>query len=532
MGSISIHSGQEDIRYGPKPLSVSLRPLAGLGFEVTFKVQVDVIVCPGSGIMGFPQGLLEFVYTFAFNIDQSGYTKRTYQGHVRVASYRSDPDSTTLSDSADRLREQIQPLPPRGFRTVSQDYNLSEDKATLRFSIVQEQMPPNYPPEGVILCEADHTVETTSINYRSWNGTLNASYEMALGRGRWEAYGLFMQLVKDRISAAYDAARQPSSEPKPITDINSVFVPTYFSMREPEIYGRRCASFTLRYTLFTNFATAIMASGLWRPVPGNDPSAWDRWQTSMTVLGPRGAAGLTFQTQDDAVVNFCQNQIPQTPTDPGQLAPGGGPSAGLDQPFSSSPQLPDISKDLGTDTPPPPEQSWLRYSCYLTYRTIDDVAPLKPLPQKPLTYAVPQKPAVIEAGGDSVDYQNAPTTKMQVRAAPNMLVTCHGWAVRAGYDIPAPVLLSVGGAAAAPYNSHDDYFTTAVVSNVGYPIILARWQKTFRLTDIPEGELVSQYNPMLGGDVKDGSQASINQDDTELDTPGQGGDKVFDVTQQ
>ena len=97
---------------------------------------------------------------------------------------------------------------------------------------------------------------------------------------------------------------------------------------------------------------------------------------------------------------------------------------------------------------------------------------------------------------------------IQTRGASSYTVELYGSAVRVGYGIPAPRLLSVLGKTAVEI---DDASSTGAVSHADVdgspvPIFASEWHKLYYLTDAPLGEIGPPNSFVAGGGDTDDSQ--------------------------
>ncbi|WP_439625707.1 hypothetical protein [Gemmata sp.] len=75
------------------------------------------------------------------------FTTRIMTGKVTIPMTRRNKDERVPSTSADEWRSRVSPAQLEGFRRTS-NYELSEDRRTLAFTITDEEMPEELPPEG------------------------------------------------------------------------------------------------------------------------------------------------------------------------------------------------------------------------------------------------------------------------------------------------------------------------------------------------------------------------------------------------
>jgi hypothetical protein len=476
-------TAQRDVVWGPKPQVLNMRQVGGGNcWEIEWNVQVAIAELSAPPPFNRP---MEYAYALAYSIDKSGYSRRTYSGFIRIPQTRPNPDARGLTDHADRYLEDIIPIPIPGFRRQPIERQIDESKCKLTFTVVDEEMPPNIPPPFVVECTASHSLESTNLSLISWGGTLTATYEMVKGVNPKLALKYFGNLFKDRVLDAKANSKALS------------VIPRKFAMSEPEIYGRNKATFSLSYIYTLGLADIVSAAGLWRPATDSD---YKKWAASMKLAGvgePRGLARLTFVSADDSIwdLGVDEGKKPVTPGNERLLNPA------LDQAI----------KDL-FPLPPPPEKSWIQYRNQIHVVPNDEVAVQTALPStlktignfllNPLAAGAAAGQAVANRGGKTV---------VQKRAQTGFYILMKGTAIRAGYPIPEPRLLTVAGIPAIPANNKEwgDGFLAATVGNWGVPLVKASWQMRYVLTDVPQKPIAQPPNPMLEvGDVK-GEVAAI-----------------------
>ena len=273
-----------DVKYGPHPEYCRFKQVgADRAWEVTWQVRVDVAgECQSDalslGAITGKKGVLEFTFEVSWSIDQGRYTRRTYSCMVKIPAVRKNVESFKLVDHADRLREKVTPRVPNGYRRSSDNWSLSLDKTELRGVVVDEQLPGNIPPLGIILVDASHSVESSVKGFAKWYVTVRATYEVSPRASRTLAYQWYGTLL---------AARLKLIREKMLKKDGTIFIPIRFSYEEPEIYGRRGVSLTttLMVTvgcsvekaaapvppaklLFDNARNMVLMSGLWRTDAG------------------------------------------------------------------------------------------------------------------------------------------------------------------------------------------------------------------------------------------------------------------------
>jgi hypothetical protein len=520
-----INTTDADVKWGPKPKLLAFTPLGKQqAVKVDWQVEVAILECDPNSNRGLPLGSyrepLEFNYKLSFSIDQAGYTRRTYTGHVVIAQTRKSITDRTVSQHADALRERILPRVPRGYRRESQSFELSEDRNRLNFTVIDAQMPvTNYPPEGVVVVNASHTMSTENLSMIVWRGHIAADYEVAAGVPRSAALGHFVSLVEERLAearakvAALQGAGRDKSKPL------AAIIPVSLTLAEPEVYGRRSASFNLTYRTtmpVEELEKAINWMGLFRRVGAGSGGNWDAWDESMhlnLVNGARGHSKMEYRAEDDKLIDGCIT----FPIKSGNPIPSENVQRVPEPPFSNDnmqrvPNPPQEKGGLlrnarGRGAALPfggdytPETSWLAYQNELIFESEDDVIECKLLPTRPVRQTRGTQRGFEEsAGGYVVPYADAPGGIIQIRGKPAVAVVLQGYALRAGYDIAPPELVTFGGQIPVLANRAGvEYWRTGVVANMLTPVVGAYWRMRWLLPLLPTNHLTSPTNPIYGG---------------------------------
>lgn len=531
--TFGLPTNSHDICFGPIPTVMLWQPHGNQSATCQASFLIRLASCPEDAF--YDDGIVEYCWSVAYNVDRSGLTNRVTSGKARVVGLKPTPTSRQIHDQGDRLRERINPPLLPNFRRIPGGFSLDEGKTVLTFNVTDEQLPsPNPPPPKCVDVDATHTLSTDSLYGGKFRGTLSATYEIASDTQRSAAESMFFDLAQDRIAR---------SNKKPFNDFfgkaqqTSVIYRGY-EVSEP-LYDRKAATFRLDYQLICSVPFLLQNSGLWRPVPNTD---WGRWSTSLanTAFNCRGSAGLRFDSSMESLIDICeQPEIPRLVR--------GGPRG----PIPGGRLVRDPGGRLRNETPPGPT-SWITYFCWLKLETIDEVIELKPLPIGPGLNGGKRPGGQMEQiiGGPGSPVRNLRTvpgdvgdplggyTKagfrgsnvepiasaprpisaspgfptspnpgaimagnpiIQRRAPSTYIAYLEGFAARAGHPIRPPSLVSVGGAAAVPANRASDGFSMgAVASWGGCPIYLARFRLRYLLASVPAGELPIMGNPFMG----------------------------------
>ena len=494
---------RKDVIWGPKPRTWTFERLGDpcVMAKVTWSVEVALPEHCQNAL--FEKAIMEFAYRLSISINK-GWTTRTYSGHIRIPQTYKFAGDTALSDHVDKYRDKIIPQVPLGFRRPTHNFNFDYDKCKMDFTIVDEELPQPLPFGVVEVSASQETHNVFPMNLKKWNTSINATYELAKGVHPVEAWKLFHLLCTDRIDET--------------TKLGTGVFPLSLRFSDPDMTGKRRASFSFTYTHTTELDDIIAASGIWRPIPNAEHSAW---RASM-ANGPhhhRGYAKMAYDEKSDSIVTLCNRDDVKKPgTVVVELRPAGlgGPALKV--------------------AAPDEDASWIEYFNGIDIIKHDNTVPVLPLPVKPLDNLkdtnVEGKNNITKTGGifgrvgDAAiaaggvfnlfpgvyqakkaagnlagvvygpDYAPKPNTvKIQRRADPVHYAVMYGKAVRAGFEIPRPDLNVVGGRIATPYGRGDDYFTMQISGNMGITVYSAQWRITYILDGVP-GPVQSPPNPL------------------------------------
>ena len=507
-----------DVQWGPKP-SARLEIIGPHASLLHFTVEVCVPDFPGARMARAP---MELGFTVHYDRDEAGYTTRRVHGWLRIPMSRNGPNDRRLPDNIDAYLEDVYPGLIEGFRRTTKTWEINAAKDGAEFHVVDEQMPPNVPPPGVVYATARHDCQSTPGKMTEWNGSFDATYEIARNGVATVAAARdnFFSLLKDRIRHAIDTV----SRMEPVVQSGGgrtsvVAIPVSFRMSEPDIFGRTTVQYAMQYKVVgASLRSMLQGSGQWRPSPGSD---WRKWATSLgPVLGPRGHAGLAFSLTDDRIVDLFQPGPPSSTI--GTVPPRRG------QNFST------IPRDVFPE--PSAEGSYIYFRNGLFLETDSGVVEIRTLPTEPRAaagdvYGGPTVGGGVAAGAigaavgtiagafpgvwANTDFFFPPprTAEQQKkggmqkkqppqrRARQGGVLFMRGEALRARFAVPCPSVERWGAATLTPANRRDmgEGFWSAVVGNAVWPIHYGRWNLRFILDEVPAGSPPALPNPLLGG---------------------------------
>lgn len=444
----------KDVCYGPRCEIIQLTPK---GSAFAWELVAEFVIClPECDTAIFRQpGVLEMCFTLSFSIDQAGYSRRTYQGHIAVPATRLTQANRTLQNNADDYRAKIYPKPLPGFRRTRSDFQLNEDKTRLTFTIEDDEMGPNIPPPGVASIRADHSQSNSEpYKFATYVGTLSADYELQKGANLNDVRRHFLEMWDKRRRAILASP-----------NVNGgTVLPLKFSCREPDIFGRQRMEFSLSYTIVLSLSTVVgayLTAGLWQQHISN---GWLRWSATMKSFDPRGSAQLAFSNNDDLIIDLCVS-----PPNESKLSKSSRSITTVDRGNTGKLQ----------SSYPTPEFSWIFFQNAVFLELVDST-----IEHKPLALQLMVQPNI---GGDTFDQSGGfrpvtvpslPTTVLQQRGAASFFVWMKGKAIRAGFQINPPTLVSIGGIPAVPANIAGCGFAQKQIgiNPEGVPIYSGEWR--------------------------------------------------------
>ena len=452
--SVSINgpSGFRDIEWGPKTEVLYWEPMgSSQACAIVWTVTTTIPECS----LANTSGIMAMNYEIDYQVDIHGDTTRTITGYLQIAVTRTIVKS--IPDVADRYRVNVAPQAPLGYERT-QDWKTSKNKSRLDFTIVDTQIPsPNPYPPNVTAIDGTHSVSWSRANRGGMKhrNILEMTVRPQRGVSGGQAWLIFLTILRQRLQASSYANRK-------------VFIDEV-SVQE-NIFGFPC-EFRVGWRLIGKLKDIITDNGLWQPI-GTD---WQLWAASLTgtQFNIRGSSGLILQPNNDAIVDLCGYSFTNT-NDGGQVIQ-------IPAPPPPSP--------IKNETPTPSE-SWLYYR-----------AQLIPITSTPLVrHSVLQTPPTDSAPGDinatggfSLPYSSSATADViQKRGKDRIWVRFVGQARRAGFKIPRPKLLTIGGAAAT--EKHGVFSMRKIGDYLGVPVYAAQWDITYALNNAPQGEIVPPDN--------------------------------------
>jgi len=511
-----------DVDYGPRPQVLDWEPIAGsLAARIQWLVVTRIPAC-GQGRRIGNEGVLDFTYEMAWNIDDAGFFSRTVTGSIEVARTRSANQndihaSTAINLATDKLfyDRMVAGLtavfPVLGGFTRNQSYKLESNKKFFTFSFTDTEIPSPTPiPHGALNIQMSESLSSAlgGGSFEKWNwsfsGSVNVYHSKAAGsditQNKRLVYDAFYTILHDRLSRVRAQVIKTKNSPgkKRFTRV-AYAIPQSIQISS-EIFGTGM-SFNITYNLICPPGSLLEATGMFDAIRSikSGVYTWDSWREHYVNSG----ALLTYPNVIpgmDAVVDLCH--------DP-NLTPSSTKSPKRD-PYRYNPKQNVIPYK---DYRPSPEESWIGYKNQFkidtTYNTTgavllsQDAQPVypsisnDPVNQTALVAAPPAPtPSPQQSPGSGGNSGNGTGTQssylapdLQTAAHPTTVITLIGGAERIGYQINPPELKSVGGMAVVKFGT-DQIIPSERSSGFtegGELVNIHRclWKKSYILTGVP-----------------------------------------------
>lgn len=512
--------GVWDVEWGPKPELLSFVPIGNdQAAFVTIRITTKIPDCKDAK---YQYDIMEFNYDEQYSIDQNGDQQITIKGHLKIPMTRAGITDRRLTDHVDRYREKLQFEPPLGFQRISQDYSVSSDKRKLTFSIVDKQIPVPMPP-GVSAIDASHSVSSKLMGgtgFVRWQNNVKASITLPAGIPRERSLAIFLYIVGQKIAASGASIPGVSSVTEMIRGpilvaaglrIRKTVLLDSFSIQE-SIFGRT-HEFSLSYILIVTvpFDKVVKYTGLWKNLGykridyHNGAKEYNHHiRGTARIAGGKG-------TIKDVIIDLCDRKEPEKSRLDETL---NNTEIILQRRFASPVGRAGGGVRGAGSSRTPREDSWISWNCEVIYEeTTGRLARHSPMGgtiQKIITPAIDnqiQQSFGRSAFANQISYYDggtilgsavntqAPSILQEVRE-PDARVILQGWAIRLGYQIPIPSLVSVGGQT-AHLNRIVRTMGKVLAIHEGEPLFLQAWMVEYLLEGPPSQSYVLPANPVL-----------------------------------
>lgn len=399
-------AGIKDVANGPKPRNVKWVPLgADQAAEVTWTCEFCIPFCEDGESARF-SGLAAFTYSISQKTSPKGFGQRTVSGTLTIATTPKLVGSAYVcQDNADNYLDLIDvPLLSNYHREFTWD--LSKDRLKLTWSVVDTQIESRTPyPPGVVEIDATHRAglarrSSIARTQESLDVSITLAYDQPLSRA-WEiTRAIFIQCTSVAIANQKGFILQS-------IDVTR------------EIFGGKM-SFRLSWYILSPIEELFSVSGLYEDYQFN----WPAWRASMNnIQTPRGISGITFESEEDSLVDLCDEPTP-TPQNP-----------------TAPPTPPPSPRETFCNDTPAPEKSWIQFDSVIEVKNSHRVLITTTMGKADVTRT---EFDVSNPAGTLPTINRTAYKEVISEAPPHAVLVWMGKAVRAGYPIPYPDLKKLG----------------------------------------------------------------------------------------
>lgn len=515
IGDFLINIGNvRDVKNGPMPKVLSFQAATGEQNASIINWQIEFCI-PECDTAKYKFGPLELTYTVTTTIDKGGYSTRTLAGKFVIPQNRVAVGVRFSQDCADDYREQLVPPLVQGFRRSYGPWTLSEDRATLTFSVTDEEMGKNIIPEGCVDARLSVSIQSPPYGTGRFMATISGQYEVPKNGSITNAIRAFQDQLNFFVTNMRTRIKVAGAEP--------FAVPINYQFTEPNYYGKREAQITVTVA-FVSTIDQILKTGIWE-VQQNPGAEWRKWATSMkdSALNPRGSARLVFDVGEDRITDLCD-------TSPELIT--------VRDLVNDRDEFARLESELAKIFPKPKkDNSWYDYRNWLTTERDDGYSPTRTMSTVPLTNKTDfDAPWDVQSGLSKVptpgiDGQNLSNgggvgnnlnpprnqqnrvgilennikngeTTAERRVRPQVYIIMEGYALRVGYPIPELTLESVNGVDVIPANriNGPEFFKCVPIFRTPINdqlIYKATWRRRFApVSDLPDLPLPELPNPL------------------------------------
>lgn len=487
-------NGIRDVAYGPIPEIIEFFPLGGnaaMAAKIAWQVTTTVAECADAK----KTGPMDFSYEVDWRIQQ-GYTTRTITGQLEIPATRVN-NARVPPDVADKYWEDVLAAMPAlpGFKRDS-NRKLNLDKRIISFTVTDQELEPSAFFGGADSWSGDHTTGSQMMGsaFAFWANTINATFKVTRDRKKEDAWDFFTLLLSGRIFNTGKGS----------------YLPLSTQVRE-ELNGQ---SVTLTHTwrVQSSIAKFLADTHLFADIKGADWQAWAKNKGGGVAgaLAARGYMGLVYKPEWDAIIDLCDKKTIAKP--PPQVnppkdnfpkppilfdlirIPGVGQKIKMD--MVPAPKFGNIKGDVAVRKPTSAADSFLAYECTLAFVATGGTARHKPLGYAPEASSFSDP---LDANVKPRSQQGStPSDTIQSIGPATCQVVLSGEAIRAGYAVVPPNLVSIGGVKAT---LDDEYFENVDLGNTGgLSVFGGRWVITYILDRVPDGNIPVPTNLLAPDD--------------------------------
>lgn len=459
----------KDISGGPYPMPLQMNPIGQLCWELIWGLDFEVSTCRPWTFD--PLAFTSFNFSTTWRNDFEGYSSRVIQGRLSIPFTRDAASPKTVLHVAEETRGTILVLVPDGFKRVENVWHEREDKRTLEFTIVDQQLQGDPYPAGITQADGQFSFNTGSTKGNAMNeavATLSVVFKTAYDQPKNLAGQVFIAMLLAK-QAEIQAEMVALYNASPIVDgkhtvPSGQILPLHFSIQNGKFDSARVTQASISWYLVQDFNSLLKAAKIFDPIPGVTQT-YAAWKASMAgAWGNRGVMAMSEDLDDAVIVDLCDNKTVITIGDTGSA-----PNIPVDQTIDAltCPDIPDnggwVHFDL--DIKILRDEKSTRHGKAASYvPAVGTVA-----------YPYDQQPAsgngvAVKIGGPEYSQSASDQEITEYHGFPKFLIGLSFSGVRFKHSPFVPSIASVGGMAVREYGPQNVGAPKHVMDSFGCPV--------------------------------------------------------------
>jgi len=485
----TINADVDDVKGGPYPQSLMVEPIASNNaILVRWSVMFRTKPCDDGSFA--PSTLMQYNVEQDMNVDDDGNMEFTlnitYQSSVPILNPQTYVDISLVMIR--RINKSFQGM------TKKKRTSMSRDQRILSIRVVYKEIESDsaffpYTSNIQITDRLESNLLGSSVyagkGFYTWQRSIGGSIRLPARIHKAYAWFVFLTILRERfkdlrlygkISAVLDVTppvSQPSSE---VVQTTNWYLPLRIQLTNP-IYSREMR-FECTYVVVTDLNSLIAATRIFQRVNVTEDDGvplstqWKTWQDSRNT----NLTGLFNYTIDGTPILYdqCDGDISNHEIGPYSLLTletEDDPSSGTDE------EAEDARDPYGGDRDP--KYSWIKYENDFEIEEDTNSIPVSYLEEPSSSYYLSTDGAYSNREIAGFTYNGKATNSTQTnppaviaRGHSTFYVRMVGHAMRVGYKIPIPFVVSVAGKTAKRVSAK---IAHKQISAGDYPTYLAKW---------------------------------------------------------
>lgn len=323
--------GIADISWGPKPISLSLKPFGGaIAHELVWVVEFRTPPCTGENLS--PHQIKAMNYTTTWSNDAEGFTTRTIAGYVeiqqpqgrRTVGLSTGGGRPRVFTGAESLRKSLAFFVPLNFKRLNSDWRESLDRSRMDFVVVDSQLKGSSYPTNIVKAVGKFAETFDPFSFAKAGVSLTMTLTTAAGTHPSVAAARFLAIALDKQRSMQKGK-------------NTQVIPKRMTVEAGLFDDARISSFSIQW-MTTGCIADFLFSTPWENLAGTgevtekNTSRWAQSMTDAGIWGNRGNSGAHPAEGSDFIIDVCDSGA----FDIGRVASseefrtGGDPIKGMD----------------------------------------------------------------------------------------------------------------------------------------------------------------------------------------------------------